>query len=300
MLLCGCWDYTEIEILDFVLGAGLDQVEPDYLVVTEMIKTSGSAQEAQVETVVLTTHGRVSPAPPGPCQPRRQRCFLVPRQVFLVSKKWLGGILSAIERGALPPYAEYNGHVCHQGLYCGEVFKSKPPFNDTVSEHLGVLIDLHAVVSNFYPQQVWEFTSDLTAQGISGTLPTIQLVHEQGEKVPIVKGTAVFKKDRMVGWLDGEESALFSLLKGKFQRDHFVMETRTSEGSFPITYQIMGNKVDIKPVVKGERPRMNIKISLQLSVVEVGHGAKISFQNEQEVKNIEEQIAHTFNRAPRI
>lgn len=299
LLLCGCWDYTEIEILDFVLGAGLDQVEPDYLVVTEMIKTSGSAQEAQVETVVLTTHGRsLSSAAWALSSPAGRDVFWSHAQVFLVSEEVArGGILSAIEYAVRSPHMRSTvAMFVTRDCTVEEVFKSKPPFNDTVSEHLGVLIDLHAVVSNFYPQQVWEFTSDLTAQGISGTLPTIQLVHEQGEKVPIVKGTAVFKKDRMVGWLDGEESALFSLLKGKSQRDHFVMETRTSEGSFPITYQIMGNKVDIKPVVKGERPRMNIKISLQLSVVEVGHGAKISFQNEQEVKNIEEQIAHTFNR----
>ena len=206
------------------------------MVVTEMIKTSGSAQEAEVETVVLTTHGRsLSSAARALSSPAGRDVFWSHAQVFLVSEEVArGGILSAIE------YAVRSHHMrstvamfVTRDCTVEEVFKSKPPFNDTVSEHLGVLIDLHAVVSNFYPQQVWEFTSDLTAQGISGTLPTIQLVHEQGEKVPIVKGTAVFKKDRMVGWLDGEESALFSLLKGKFQRDHFVMETRTSEGSFP-------------------------------------------------------------------
>ena len=82
LLLCGCWDYTEIEILDFVLGAGLDQVEPDYLVVTEMIKTSGSAQEAQVETVVLTTHGRSLSSAARACPAPPAEMFSGPAQVF--------------------------------------------------------------------------------------------------------------------------------------------------------------------------------------------------------------------------
>ncbi len=302
LLLCGCWDYTEVELLDFVLGAGLDQVEPDFVVVTEMIKTSGSAQEAQVERVVLTTHGRsLSSAARALSSPAGRDVFWSHAQVFLVSEEVArGGVLSAIE------YVLRSRHM-RSTIYMfvtrdctvEEVFKSTPPFNDTVSEHLGVIVDLHAQVSNFYPLQVWEFAQDLNAEGISGTLPTVQLIHERGEMVPIVKGTAVFKKDKMVGWLDGEESALFSLLKGRFQRNHFVMETRTSQGTYPITYQIMGNKVDIKPNVKGERPRMSIKIGLQLSVVEVGHGAKISFQDEKEVKSIEEQLAHTFNRRTR-
>ena len=102
-----------------MLGAGLDQVEPDYLVVTEMIKTSSSAQEAQVETVVLTTHGRVSQRRPGLSSPPAEM-FSGPTPRFSgVQKKWLGGILSAIEWRCAPTICGYRGHVCHQGLYCG-------------------------------------------------------------------------------------------------------------------------------------------------------------------------------------
>ena len=37
----GCWDYTELELLDFVIGAGVDADEAGIVLVTEMAKTTG-------------------------------------------------------------------------------------------------------------------------------------------------------------------------------------------------------------------------------------------------------------------
>lgn len=60
-LLTGCWDHIEIEALEFAFGLGVDQVEPDYVVVVEMVKTSGGGQQAEVEPLVLATKGKACP-----------------------------------------------------------------------------------------------------------------------------------------------------------------------------------------------------------------------------------------------
>ena len=38
----GCWDYYELETVDFVLGLGLDEIDPDFDLVVETIKVKGS------------------------------------------------------------------------------------------------------------------------------------------------------------------------------------------------------------------------------------------------------------------
>lgn len=44
----------------------------------------------------------------------------------------------------------------------------------------------------------------------------------------------MFKRDRMVGWLDGQESDILCLLKGLDQRSYYVVDTKvTDHGYFP-------------------------------------------------------------------
>src|SRR5690554_7924525 len=61
LLLTGCWDYMEIESLEFVFGLGVDQVKPKVVVVLEMAKTSGGGQRSEERRV-----GKE-------CRPRRSR-----------------------------------------------------------------------------------------------------------------------------------------------------------------------------------------------------------------------------------
>lgn len=60
LLLTGCWDYMEIESLEFVFGLGVDQVKPEVVVVLEMAKTSGGGQQTMVEPKVLSTKSQSS------------------------------------------------------------------------------------------------------------------------------------------------------------------------------------------------------------------------------------------------
>ncbi len=296
--LTGCWDYTEIEKLDFVLGAGVDQLEPDLVVVAEMVKNSGSGQEIEVEQLVMSTKGRsLSSSARALSNPAGRIVYWPHAQVYLISEEVAqDGILPAIEYVIRSRYVRTTVHLfVTKNCTVEEVFKSKPPFNDTVSEHLESVLQMQAIVAGFFPQQVWQFTSDLTSEGISATVPTIQLVHNRGELAPIVEGTAVFKMDQMVGWLDGDESQIFALLKGLYQNAYFVMDTRTSNGVFPITYETISNNVAVKPIVEGEKGSVSIELNLKLNVVEIG-AAGIDFKDEAQVRSIEEQISHTLNR----
>ncbi|NMB02195.1 MAG: Ger(x)C family spore germination protein [Firmicutes bacterium] len=298
LLLAGCWDYTEIESLGFVFGAGVEQVEPDFVVYLEMIDSVGGGQETQFTPKVLTSKGRgFSSAGRALSNVAGTFVFWPHTSVFLVSEE-------VARQGALPAI-EYilRNRRARSTIYIlvtkdctvEEVFKSKPLLANSVSDHLDGIFALQPILAKFYPVQIWEFVGNLTARGISVTAPTVQLVHESGELVPIVEGTAVFKEDRMVGWLDAEESQLFCILKGESQRPYVVMDTKTKEGIFPITYEMIGSNAEIKPTTKDGEPTIDISVELRFNVTEIGD-AQINFQDPKEVAAIEDQVAHTFNR----
>lgn len=301
LMLSGCWDYTEIELLDFVFGAGIEQVEPDFVVFTEMVKTNGAGESSEFTPVILSTKSQsLSSAGRALSNPAGMGVFWPHAHVTIVNEEVAKqGILPAIEYVVKSRHMRSTVYVfVTKDCTVEEVFKSKPPLVTSVSEHLDGIVSLQALLSDFYPQQIWEFIADLTATGISGTLPTVQLVNEAGDMVPIVEGTAVFKLDRMVGWLDGDESQLFSLLKGAFRRGQFTMETKIDGKLYPISYEIVANQVEIKPKVNGQEPKIEIKLDLRLNVTEVG-AAPLNLRDPAEESQIEEQISHAFNRRVR-
>lgn len=301
LLLVGCWDYAEIDRLEFVYGLGVDYEESDFVVVAEMIMAGQGSDEQEFEPVILSTRAdSLSSADRAMSNPAGMGVFYPHVQVFLVSEEVArAGVLPAIEhivrgrdvRSTIP-------FLVTKDCTVEDVFNSEPPFVNSVGEHLNGLVQIHGIIPVFYPQQLWEFTKDLLAIGISGTAPTVQLVHESGDLVPIVKGTAVFKLDRMVGWLNGEESDILALLKGLPQTGRFVMDTKIGEETYPITYEIAGNAVEMSPEVDGDSVTMKVGLELEFDIAEVGT-AEISFHDSSIVSSMEEQLAHTFNRRTR-
>lgn len=298
LLLVGCWDYREIEFLDFVFGFGVDQVDPDFVLITEMIMSTGGGQEPEFQPVVLSTKGRsFSSAVRTLTNPAGLEIFYPHAQVFLVSEEVArNGLLPAVEylvrardmRTTTPFFVTKDCTV-------EEVFNSKPLFAKSVSEHLASTARLQSSLSTFLPQEVWEFVKDMLATGVCGALPTVQLVQEGTDKVPIIKGTAVFKLDRMVGWLNGEESQVFCLLQGMEQSGRFVMETKIRGETYPITYEFVNNTAELSPQTEGGDLSMKIGVELEFDVTELGT-ANFSFHDSSIVASMEEQLAHYFNR----
>ena len=301
LLLTGCWDYKEIEFLDFVMGFGVDETDDGLVLVSEMVVSTGTGQEAQLEPLVLSTISRsFATATRALDNPAGMEAFYPHAQVFLVSEEVAtSGVLPAIEylvrgrdmRTTVP-------FLVTKDCTVEEVFNSRPPFLTSVSEHLANTTRLQSGLSIFYAQQIWEFVKDMIAIGLSGTLPTVQLVHKGKDMVPIVKGTAVFKLDRMVGWLDGEESQIFCLLKGLPQSGRFVMETQIEEERYAITYEFVNNATKISPKMDGDQLSMEIEVELEFDVPEIG-AAGIDFHDSAIVRSMEEQLAHYFNRRVR-
>lgn len=297
LLLSGCWDYVEIEALDFVLGLGVDQIDPEYVVVMEMAKTSGGGQQASVEPKVLATKGQsVSSAGRALSNPAGLRAIWSHAYVFLISEQVAqDGILPAVEyivrsRNTRSTIWVFITRDCT----AEEVFKSKPPMANSVSEHLNAVVLMQETISGFLPLQVWELHQELADEGVYATLPTVRLVHEQGELVPLVEGTAVLKDDKMIGWLDGHESDIFCLLKGILQRGHFVIDTRVEDkGRFPITYELVGNQLQAKPVFKDGEISMFLSLDMQFAVEEMGR-APLNFRDEKMASSVEAQLATAF------
>ena len=299
LLITGCWDYTELELLDFVVGAGVDADELGIVLTVEMAKSTGSGQQAEFKPVVLSTKGRtLSSAAHALSDPAGMEAFWPHTLVFLVSEE--------VARAGMLPVLEHILRVrdIRSTMYLfvtkdctvEEVFKAKPPLAAGVSQHLSSIVRLNDMTAIFVAQQVWQFSADLSAKGIAATLPVVELVHESGDLVPVVRGAAVFHLDRLVGWLDAEQTQIFGLLKGEEQRGFFVMDTRVKGETVPITYEFVNNQVEIRPFVDGGRITMKIKLDLWLGAVAA---EKVNLLDQSVLASVQNQLNSAFTRRSR-
>jgi spore germination protein KC len=96
-----------------------------------------------------------------------------------------------------------------------EIFKVKADLNQMVSDQLEKMFKSHKSIGKFVKVPYWEVIEKLAAEGNSPVVPTIIIIEFNGRKIPQINGTAVFKKDKMVGWLNGRESKIFSWITEK-------------------------------------------------------------------------------------
>ena len=56
-LLAGCWDYTEVNMQDYVFGVSIDREGSGYKVCIETLRVSGSPEEGTSAGVIVKTEG---------------------------------------------------------------------------------------------------------------------------------------------------------------------------------------------------------------------------------------------------
>lgn len=289
----GCWDQVELESLNFVLGVGVDQIDPDFEFVTEISKVTG-AQDTEFEPVVLSTKGStLFTTGRALTKPAGIRLRWAHAQVFIVAEEVARqDILPAIEFIMRDPDVRTSILLfITKDCTVEEVFHSKPPIADSVSDHLRNLVELRDRIPFFYSRRIWEFRQALALSGIDAVLPTVQLVQEGEEEIPVIDGSALFKGCQMVGWIDGAESRIFAMLMGERDRGPLQVETKVEGQKGPIIYEIRGNQIKTTPLVKkGEALGMSIELELQLDLSELG-----SLDIEYEIPQVESALEEEIN-----
>lgn len=292
VFLVGCWDYIEIERLDFVLGVGLDQIEPSFDLILEVMKTEGGPQQTKLEPIILTTKGETFfSSGRSLSNLSGKRLFWSHAKLFIVSEEVARqGILQALEFAIRDPDLRTSILLfVAKDCTVEEIYHSKAPFASSITEHIVGNVEFRPRIPVFFPQEAWQFRIALAESGLSGTLPTIQLVQEGTDQVAVLEGTALFKGEKMVGWLNGQETRLFGLLKNEQDRGPLVIHSSITGQRGDLTYEIQHNRVKIKPVIEGDQLTMILDLELQLDLSESG-SIRVDFKDVQVIKSLEEEF----------
>lgn len=283
--LSGCWNYREIEQFSIVSGLAIDKSESKYILTAEIIESTGG-RNAKTSTKLISSEGlTIFDAIRNMIRYPGKKLYFSHAKVVIVSsetaKEGMIPVLDFINRDIEPRYTMKI--LISKNIEAKKILEAGST-SEIFSYTLNDMIDAQKNLSSAPKVEVWEFINDLCRFGISATLPTVTLDTMNNKATPKVEGTAVFKGDKLIGYLNGKETKAFLFIKNEIKGGLLTKKVNIENNSANISLEIFSNKTKIKPKIENGKFLIDISTDTDVSIGEIS--GEIDFSKEEERKKI--------------
>jgi spore germination protein KC len=293
ILLTGCWNRVEINDIAIVTAIGLDLVEDDKLRLTLQVAvpsklvTGGTGGSSGKSTIVISDTGAsVSEAYRNIQGKLSRRIFFSQSRVLLIgedlAKKGVFHIVDFHTRYAEP---RINSFIMFTKGKASKIINSMPKFESVSAEETREL----AKMSEGLKIYVRDFLNMLLTEGIEPfasqfTLKPLEVsTKNKSGETQAVSGIAVFKGDKLVGWMDEVETRGLLWLRNEIKTGVITIKIPEEKGGGNISMEIVRADTNIVPILKRGELKLEVDVVSELSVIENDSGL-----NLMETKVIEE------------
>ncbi|MDR6551736.1 Ger(x)C family spore germination protein [Paenibacillus qinlingensis] len=280
-VLAGCWDRTELNDLALISALALDQTEDNQIQVTAQILVpqsqdgagvsgaSGGSNGAARHTVIRTGKGlNMSDALSKLQRVVPRKLFWGQCKVFIFSKSLAeAGIHDHFDFLIRHPNPREHAYLLVSDGKAADALELFPPIERTSAEVIRKLTELQIGIKVTMEQMSMMLKSDSQ----SAALPFVHILplaksSAPFQTIPYIMGTAIFKKDKMVGEISEKETRglLWIINKIKHYTITFTMDEKDSVISLnPVT-------ADIKliPNIDGDTWIMTIQVRTEGTIVQ--------------------------------
>lgn len=284
ILLTGCSSYRELENLSIMAGLAVDKNEQGkYIITAEVVDLHEGGKDVKIkrkliecygDTIVDTTSNLVNIISPKPDWGQLQ-IIIISQEV---AREGIIDILDTLNR-----HNEARLTIdilISKEKTAKEILDSQIITTEMRSYEIEKMLDEQTVsLSKIHRAKTYEIVNDLSEEGISPVLPAIRLIENHGEKTAELSGSAVFDKDKLIGYLDGEETKSLLFIRDEINSGALVVDTHPGNGN--VTLVINASKTKVKPVYSNGEVSINIQIKTKVSLRE--YGIKKNFMDENEI-----------------
>jgi len=285
VLLTGCQDYKEVEHVSIVVGCALDKSSDDktYHLAVEVLK-SGGEKNSETKSIILEAEGdTIFEAVRNLNEITNKKPYWSNCQIVVISEEVAKeGILPVLDfflRG--PETRPTMFALISQENTAREILMQKNEISSVVSFGIRSMLEANSdVLSTTNSINLLKTANILDSDGgISLTLPAIRNTNNNGSLTSEINGVAVFNKDRLIGFLDPEDTKylLFAIDK--------VQGGALSGFLAPGIQGLVGGRIyesstKIKPVYENGKLTISIQTKTKVSMIDQGMGHPV---NEDEV-----------------
>lgn len=272
MNLTGCWNKRDLDELAIVTGIAIDKAEdPEQVKVTnQIINTSNVSMQEQggsspteesywnVESEGYTVFDATRKA----TYKSNRKLYSPHNQVIIISKELAEeGILQYLDLFMRDPEPRSNVWILISEGEASEVLEIESKLEEIPGLYISQLIETRYATSQTSAVTLHELLHRLNTKTIAPVTSIAKIDNSKGEPMIELKGTAVFKDDKMVGeldtletrgllWVIGEVKSGVIVIEAVEKKGHISMETFQSDSK--IIPKIENNKVCITVEIQEE------------------------------------------------
>ena len=298
ILMTGCSNYRELETMAIVAGMAFDKGHSGsaYHLTFETLNESqgGGAQGPSVKPQIIESDGNTifDAARNAIMRSDKKMYYGDCRSVIIsneLAREGIAPILDWLARDS-EPRMTINLFISKENT-AKEVIEQKSLNNPITSYAISKISENNPKFLSKAPYiQLYQATNMLGGEGISLVLPALNTVNNQNEKTSELSGTAVFKKDKLLGYLGSDESKYLVFIKNKVSGGLLLINMESAAPD--ISLEILDNKTKITPILKGTSIEMKIDIKTKVGLAEMETLA--DFNNENGMKELEKKASKTI------
>lgn len=274
-MLTGCWNYREIDSLSIVAGVAIerDSESGDYILYIEIIEPGGDSKEQSTKSKIVESRGKTMfDATRNAIDTSGKRLFWNHAQVVIMSEEVAQmGILDVIDW--LYRDAELRLTLCPlvaNGVSAKDIINT-----DGITDEIRSL-EIYNKLKNAdgvetYPRvELYQLIETLKSDAPYAYAPSITIEKQGDMQVSEVAGIAIFKGDKLQGFLNSDDTKYFLYAIDEIQGGLLTCDNVQGIPDSNVSLEVFDNKTTVKPIYSNGIITMKIKIETEVAIGESG------------------------------
>lgn len=263
-LYTACWDYREVDQMTIVAGLAVDKTHTgDYLLTFEAVDLQGVQSDKPVKSVLIESQGEtLMDAIRNTISKDFPKLYFGHTTVVILSREIAeDGVLKIVDfliRDA-EPRLNINIYVSEERT-ANEILKYKPSMSEILSVELTNMLDEQKNLGKALLIPAYKFVNAVAEEGVSAVLPSLCITKNVDGKAVKLCGTAIFKEDRLQGFISDEETYALSFILDEVKGGVIVTNIESETDEKEVSLEIMESSTKIKPLYSDNKLSVEVKI----------------------------------------
>ena len=275
LILSGCWNYREINSLSIVAGVAIerDPTNGDYILYIEIVEPNRDSHGQTTESKIVETRGKtIFDATRNVISTSGKRMFWNHAQIIIVSEDVAReGILDVIDwfyRDA-EPRLTLQLLVAH-GASAKDIITADSITDEIRSFEINEKLENANSIERYPNTELYQIVDMIKSDVSYAYVPSITIKKQEDTEVSEISGTAVFKEDKLQGFLDQENTKYFLFAINEIKGGLLVSKNIQDNPNANISLEIFNNKTTVEPFYNNGIITMKIHTETEAAIGESG------------------------------
>ncbi len=293
---CGCWNYKDIEKSLIISGLAIDKNKTGdkYLITVEVLDFE-MGKEAKQGTRFIESEGKtLFDAVRNAINIVGKKLYWAHANIAVVSeeiaKEGLIPVLDFMYRDS-EVRTEMNILISKEKT-ARELLMQEMLLSQASSDNIHNMLDEQNTSGKFPNVLVYKLINCIKNE--NAVLPAVELKEILGKKTTVITSTAIFKKDKLIGYLNLDESQALLFARNEIKGGLITFGIDNNDNTDMISLEIFKSKTKVNPRYDNNELTMDIDINVDASIAELQTSTDyISGKNFEKLKKSAEKDVKT-------